>query len=213
MTSGKLADEFYLLAHADTTGKSRLNGRALGLGLAAGLLGELLNAKRINVYGGNVILTSHTRLSDVVAQTVLTQVACQPSALTVRTWLAYLAEQAPAWVGGRLCQARIVRVESSGLWRFKRVAYVPADLKAAAWPAVRLSMALRLREPLDEADVFLAGLAVATGLDEYLIRDAERPADVRDYLHRQLGMAWPAAHELLRHTHAVVANALVSHRL
>jgi hypothetical protein len=213
VTSANLANDFYLLAHDDTTGKPRLNSQALGLGLAAGLLGELLNAKRINVYGGNVLLTSHAWLADAVAQTVLTQIASQSSPLTVRTWLAYLAEQAPARVGWRLSTAGVVRVETSGVWRFKRIAYVPADLKTAAWPAVRLSLALRQREPLDEADVFLAGLAVATGLDEYLIRDAERPADVRDYLHRQLSTAWPPAHELLRHTHAVVANALVSHRL
>jgi hypothetical protein len=183
------------------------------LGLAAGLLGELLSAKRINVYGGNVLLTSHARLSDAVARTVLTQVASQPSPLTVRTWLAYLAEQAPARVGWRLSTAGIVRAETCGVWRFRRVTYVPADLKVAAWPAVRLSMALRQREPLDDADVFLAGLAVATGLDEYLIRDAERPAGVRDYLYRQLSTVWPPVHELLSHTHAVVANALVSHRL
>ena len=37
-----LADQFFLIAHEDRTGRSRLHPRATGLGLAAALLGELM---------------------------------------------------------------------------------------------------------------------------------------------------------------------------
>ena len=46
-----LADQFYLIAHEDRTGRSRLHPRATGLGLAAGLVGELLLLDRVRVNG------------------------------------------------------------------------------------------------------------------------------------------------------------------
>jgi hypothetical protein len=38
-SGGVLADQFYLIAHEDRTGRSRLHPRATGIGLAASLLG------------------------------------------------------------------------------------------------------------------------------------------------------------------------------
>jgi UPF0755 protein len=50
-SGGVLADQFYLIAHEDRTGRSRLHPRATGIGLAASLLGELVldNRLRINM--------------------------------------------------------------------------------------------------------------------------------------------------------------------
>lgn len=84
-------------------------------------------------------------------------------------------------------------------------------MKTAAWPVVRLAMGLRQRTPLDEHDVFLAGLAEATGLDEYLIRDADHRDWARGYLRHLISTVSAPAAELLAHTRAAVGNALVAH--
>jgi hypothetical protein len=206
------ADDFFRLAHDDTTGRPRVNVHALGLGLAAGLLGELLYASRIGVHDGQVYVAHYAPPSDVVGHALLDQIAGEPHRHTIRTWLSFLAEEAFDQVAGRLLRAGHVRAETSGFLWARTVTYVPADMKTAAWPTVRLAMALRRQAPMDEGDLFLAGLAVAAGLDEYLIRDADHQGDARRYLHRLLGTVWPPARELLSHTHAVVGNALVSHR-
>ena len=62
-----LADQFYLIAHEDRTGRSRLHPRATGLGLAAGLVGELLLLDRVRVNGGEVTVMSPDPPGDAVS--------------------------------------------------------------------------------------------------------------------------------------------------
>ena len=47
--TGRLADDLYLLAHHEHTGVSHLQPRALGVGLAGGLLAELALSQTRNV--------------------------------------------------------------------------------------------------------------------------------------------------------------------
>jgi len=130
----------------------------------------------------------------------------------VRTWLAFLSEDAYDQVAGRLVRAGHVRRESTRfLWRTWSTTYVPVDMKTAAWPVVRLAMGLRQRSPLNEHDVFLLGLAEATGLEEWLIRDADHRDWARGYLRHLITTLPSPAAELLRHTRAAVGNALVTH--
>lgn len=49
-----IADEFFLMAHNDSRGKAKLHPAATGLGLASGLLGELLLYGHITVSAGQV---------------------------------------------------------------------------------------------------------------------------------------------------------------
>ena len=48
-----LADQYFLIAHEDRTGRSRLHPRATGLGLAAALLGELMLEGRLRIVEGD----------------------------------------------------------------------------------------------------------------------------------------------------------------
>src|SRR6266704_4142496 len=52
--TGRLADDLYLMAHDDRTGKPLLQPRAAGLGLAGALLAELVLAGRIEVEPGGI---------------------------------------------------------------------------------------------------------------------------------------------------------------
>ncbi len=54
--TGRLADDLYLVAHHEITGKPHLQPRALGLGVAAGLLGELMLPGAIYLTRGLVMI-------------------------------------------------------------------------------------------------------------------------------------------------------------
>src|SRR5215470_10146321 len=66
-----LADEFFLIAHEERSGRSRLHPRATGLGLAAGLLGELILLERVQVYRGELAVVSREPPGDALQHNVL----------------------------------------------------------------------------------------------------------------------------------------------
>ena len=47
--TGRLADDLYLMAHQDSTGRRYLQPRATGIGLAGALLAELLLARGVSL--------------------------------------------------------------------------------------------------------------------------------------------------------------------
>ena len=55
--TGRVADDLYLLAHHEVTGKPHLQPRAAGLGLAGGLLAELMLAGSISLHAGRIVTT------------------------------------------------------------------------------------------------------------------------------------------------------------
>ncbi len=54
--TGRLADDLYLVAHHEITGRPHLQPRALGLGLAGGLLAELMLSGSIRIWRGLVLI-------------------------------------------------------------------------------------------------------------------------------------------------------------
>lgn len=205
-----LADEFFRLAHHDSTGKLRLNPRATGLGLAAALLAELVWPAKITVRDGLLCVADRRSPNDALAHGVLDQLAAQRHQQDVRTWLEALSQDAYEQVAHRLWRAGHVRQETSRrLWRHN-VTWTPTDINTAYLPWWRLSTQLRNGTPMGHRDAFLAGLAVATGLDTSLLDDA--PAAARVYLHRLVASAWPPLRELLLHTQAAVGDAVLTYR-
>jgi hypothetical protein len=207
-----LADEFWWLAHDDVTGEPRLAVRAVGWGLAAGLLAELLYEQRIRIAGGLVYLTgTRTPPRDAVAHAVFDQIKAESGRLLVRDWLAFLTTDAYGRVAGRLVTAGHVAARTSGFWPLRSTRYVPVDVKTSGWPLARLALGLRLRKPVPFEDVFLIGLAEATGLDGWLIRDAMHRDWVRSYVRHLLTSLPAEPAQLLAQTRAAVGNALVAH--
>lgn len=205
-----LADEFFRLAHNDVTGKPRLNAGAAGLGLAAALLGELMFARRITLQRGMLEVLDPSPPQDAVAHAILDQLIAQPQHLGVRIWLDFLSRGAYEEVAKRLWRAGHVRPETSRRLLRQVVTWVPADVNTAAWPWARLSHSLHRQEPLDQPDVFLVGLAAATGLDEDLLKGG--PPAAPPYLRRLLATASAPLHELLAYTQAAVGDAVLSYR-
>lgn len=94
-----VADEFFLIAHNDSRGKAKLHPSATGLGLAAGLLAELILFGQITVSGGLVTVLDRRPPADALAHTVLDQLIGESQHQAVRTWLAFLSQSSTTSVG------------------------------------------------------------------------------------------------------------------
>jgi Golgi phosphoprotein 3 (GPP34) len=207
-----LADEFFLLAHDDASGKPRLHPRVVGIGLASALLGELVLFGRVRIQGPDLVVVDGRPVDDELTDRVLTVIAGRRPR-PVSTWLAALADTAPAEVAARLAADGVVNRVSSR-WPGRGDRWVPADMSTAAWPAARLRMLLTHAEAHAEAppvpDVALAGLALSCGLSSYLLWDTG--PEVRDHLGRLLSGLGPVR-DLLAYTEAAVGDAVMSRRV
>ncbi|SDY99842.1 Golgi phosphoprotein 3 (GPP34) [Micromonospora pattaloongensis] len=206
----RLADRFYLAAHHDVTGRPRLHARAMAYGLAAGLLAELLYARRILIDRGRLAVVDRTPPPDPLAHTVLDHLVTEAEHTGVRIWLDFLSHDAGERVGQRLWRQGLVRREESRrMWRTATV-YVPADMNVAAWCWIKLATKIKRAEELTPEEVALAGLVVQTGLDAHVLAGAPRAA--RDYLHELTDAAWPPLRELLVQTGVAIGGGVLSSR-
>jgi hypothetical protein len=207
--TGLVCDDLYLLAHSDVSGRPFVQPRALGLGLAGGLLSELVLAGAVSVGHGGVAVMGRPPPDELLVR-VLGQVAAEPQAHPVGEWLAYLARAAPADVAARLAASGHLAPGKSLLpWRGER--WVPTDRDSAFAPVLRVRAALDASRPLALHDAVLAGLADACGLwfrlAQYLPGRAVRP------VHHAVAQLPPSLQDLISQTRAAVASALLAHRL
>lgn len=205
-----VADDSYLVAHHDVTGRPRKHPGAVGFGLAAGLLAELMLCGRLTVRSDTVRVVSAQPPPDALSHTVLDHVASEQQPHGLTTWLTFLAYQAASQVAQRLERAGLLeRQQARRLLRTESV-WVPTDMSAAAWPGTRLRMLLQREQRLELADVVLAGLVDAVGLSPQVLWDASsRTVEYRDYL---LSTLPDQLRELLSHTSAAVSKAVFAHR-
>ncbi|GIM87721.1 GOLPH3/VPS74 family protein [Salinispora arenicola] len=203
-----VADEFFLVAHNDIRGKARLHPAATGLGLAGGLLGELVLYGHIMVVDGDLSVVDRRPPADALAHTVLDQLVGEAQHRSVRTWLSFLAQSATTSVGERLSRAGVLRRRESRRLLRTTVGYVPVDPNAAAWPTTRLRVLLERSDPPPTlADAVLLGLIAAAGLDREVLWSTGPRAQ-----HRltSLVAALPAPlKELVAHTEAAVGAAVL----
>ncbi len=207
--TGRVADDLYLMAHHDLTGKPLLQPRPLGLGLAGGLLAELMLGGSIGLRYDGTVLAGRTWPADDLTRRVRDQIAAEPEPRPLTEWLAYLARTAAPDIAARLERAGyLTRVRDWVPWRPGRL--IPADPDWAFGPLLRVRSALDRSRPFDPREAVLAGLAVACGLgyrlDQYLT-----PTDRS--LQEATGYLGPGLRELIAQTQAAVDSALLSHRI
>jgi hypothetical protein len=208
--TGLIADDLYLMAHNDANGKSFVQPRALGLGIGAGLLAELMLPGAIAVRNGYVIPVSGRRpVPDVVTGRLLKLMFSEKEPHTVREWLLFCARGAAEDVAVRLERAGYLTAGSGWVpWRGKR--WTPIDVNSAFAPLVRVRAALDASRPPSARGAVLTGLAAACGLGFRLSlyavpprpRSVEETVDYLDY----------GLRELVAQTQAAVDSAVLSHR-
>jgi hypothetical protein len=75
--TGRLADDLYLLAHHEVSGRPHLQPRAAGLGLAGALLAELMLSGSIYLGPDRIAVTDRSPPDDGLARSVLGLVASE----------------------------------------------------------------------------------------------------------------------------------------
>jgi len=206
--TGRLADDLYLMAHHELTGRPFVQPRALGTGLAGGLLAELMLGASIGLGPDGAVLSSRTWPADELARQVRDQIAAEHEPRLVRDWLLFLARTAADDVAQRLARSGYVtRVGRRVPWRPGR--WIPVDPDWAFSPLLRVRAALDPARPLPAYGAVLAGLATACGLgfrlDQYQASAGRR-------LDEALAQLNPGLRELVAQTQAAVDNAVLSHR-
>jgi len=206
--TGRLADDLWLIAHHEISGKPRLAPRAAGLGLAAALLAELALAGSIGIWPAGIAAGGRPEPADGLAHAVLGRVLREQH--TVRDWLLYLARTAEDDVAARLAGAGYLdRVPSRRPWRGPR--WVPADPDCAFAPVNRALAALDPARAAPDTAAALAGLAAACGLGPRVLMYA--PPKARRGLEDAAGQLPPGLRYLITQARAEVASAVLAHRI
>jgi hypothetical protein len=205
--TGPLADDFFLLAHDNVTGRPRLHPRVIGIGLAGALLAELILLGRTDVRAGALVVVDDRRLTDPLLAGLLGRVRGERRPHQVGAWLSFLAPGVEDEVAQRAAgKGLLVRVGQRGLRRGNR--WAPADSAAATWPAARLRMLLTRTEPMAIGDVSLAGLALACGLVQHVLADA--PQQARQYLDHLVSSLAEPLRQLIVETESAAGNAALA---
>lgn len=208
-----LADDLFLTAHDTVKGKSLLSPATLGLGLSAALIAELVLWRRLDLVDGKLTVIDDRPTGDPANTAVLDQLLREGHHRAVRDWIAFLATGvAVDLTARRLARAgHVQRQERRGLLGAAKVFYVPTDSMTAGWPATRVRTSLGQGELLDVPDLVLAGLILATGLDQHVFvtLDARGRGQLFDQFRRRL----PAMlQELVAHAEAAVGDAVMARR-
>jgi hypothetical protein len=164
--TGCLADDLWLLAHHERSGRPHLHKRPLGLGLAAGLLAELMIAVPPGIVlwsDDAVTVCPEIPKQAVRAHPVLGLIAAETQPLPVQDWLMFLSRTAAGQIGARLEEAGYVTRCGSRIpgWPTR---LAPVNRDWAYMPVTRIGAALGSHPPPGVYGALLAGLAVACGL-------------------------------------------------
>ena len=212
--TGLVADDLWLMAHHEVTGRPFLPPRALGIGLAGGLLAELMLEQCIGLRPGGMVAAGSTLRRDELprdglALRALGQIAGEQQ-LPVRDWLLFLARTAPKDIAGRLAAAGYL-VRSGGWFPARAPRWVPVDPDWAHMPLVRARGAVEGSGSWTVYGVVLAGMAAAGGLGFRLAQHCQPPPGRGvDHAISQLG---PGLQELAVQVQAASGASVLAHRV
>ena len=150
------------MAHNEVSGRPLLELRGLGLGLAGGLLAELMLGRSAGLFPDGTVVAGRSWPADDLGQRVRGLVAAERP-FAVQDWLVFLAQSAREDVAARLMQAGYLRQAARRL-PGRRPRWVPVDPDWAFAPLLRVRSALDPSRPFRASGVVLAGLAAACGL-------------------------------------------------
>jgi hypothetical protein len=206
--TGLVADDLYLMAHHEVTGRPYLHRRAIGVGLAGALLAELVLAGSIRIWPNGAVGAGRVAPTDELARTVLGLVLSERH--PVPDWLAFLARSAGRDVAQRLERQEYVTLSGSRRpWRSDR--WVPVDPDCAFAPLFRAQTALDPAKPATVPGATLAGLAAACGLGPRLLPYG--PKGARRCLDETVRQLAPDLRELIAQTQAATDGLLLSQRV
>lgn len=163
---GRLADELFLIAHDDYSGRAAAAARTLDPALAGALLGELALDGRITIANAQVYATDDRPRHDPVADRVLGEIVHRGDGHSARAWVRFLAPRVRHQVGDRLVAAGAVHRERARRLNLRtEVRWPGLDPNQVAVPRVVLTALLeRSDEPLETRSAMLAALVRSAGV-------------------------------------------------
>lgn len=220
--TGRVADDLYLIAHHEVSGRPYLSSRATGIGMAGGLLGELLAVQTpaVTIDHGRVfplyrkdgdLVARYARPDDLVSARVLDLIVAESSPRPVRDWLLFLGRTSAAEVAGRLERSGyLTRPASLVPWRTRRP--VPLEGDWAQCALLRAHAALNAARALTPYPALLTGLTAACGLEfrySHLSNLSNAPARSAEEAARVLPRP---LRELIAHVRVTADAAVLSSR-
>jgi Golgi phosphoprotein 3 (GPP34) len=172
--TGRVADDLYLIAHHEFSGRPYLSSRSAGIGLAGGLLSELMaeQTPAVTLDRGYLIpryrqngrpVARYARPDDPVSRRVLDLIVAESAPRPVRDWLLFLGKTAAADVAGRLEHAGYLTRPAGRIpWRAGPLVPVEGDWSQCA--LLRAYAALDGSGRMAPYSAMLTGLTVACGL-------------------------------------------------
>lgn len=216
----RLADDLFVIALDHWAGRHVVAEQTLRMGLAGGLLIELLIEECVQLTGERFRPTEG-KPGDSVTMRILEHLKAEPEH-TLRTWLLFIGKTAVEEVGERLALRRQVR---------KSVTRRLLGTELVRWeaPNERIGVSLDWRGPrlaqklgagphrefgiATVSDASLVALCHATDLTKRLLRDAgpDSYAYVDD-VHRKLADKHPAIHAVALRVGELVGTSTFTHR-
>jgi hypothetical protein len=220
MGTGRVADDLYLIAHHESSGRPYLSSRSAGIGLAGGLLGELMAAPTpaITLDRGYLIpryrkngapVARYARPDDLVSGQVLDLIGAESVSRPVRDWLLFLGKTAAADVGSRLEHAGYLIHPASRIpWRASPL--VPAEGDWSQCALLRAQAALDGARTLTLYSALLTGLTVACGLGFRFAGLSKAPARGTE---EAVGVLPRPLKELIAHVQAAADATVLAARM
>ena len=165
--TGLIADDLWLIAHHEVTGRPHLSPRAVGVAMAGGLLAELMAAEvpALALRRGYVVplhrrdgglVARPARAGEPVAAHMLDVIVSEPMPRPARDWLLFLGRTSAADVAGRLGRSGYLTRPASRIpWRAPQPVPVNADWSHCA--LLRAHAALEAARPLIPYSALLTG--------------------------------------------------------
>ena len=208
----RLADELFLIAHDDYSGKPLAAAVLVDSALAGAIIGELFFDGRITIARSQLYVADDRAWQEPVTDRALGEMVRRGDGHPLRSWLEFLAPRVRDHVGDRLVSAGVVsRTTSRGLDLRTTVRWPGLDPNRVARPRVRLNAILeRSDQPLDPRTATLAGLVQSAGLLRALT-PANRSA-VANRIAAARRLLPPELRDLLNAVDAAVAASTVTVR-
>jgi Golgi phosphoprotein 3 (GPP34) len=210
-TPFSLADDFYLIGLDGRSNRPRLHAKAMGLGVAAALLAELVLNNYIQIHQNRILVASRHYAPEAREHAdMLSAIIAEPQH-ELPVWLSFFAQTSVDIVQERLVARRFMHVESRGMLRSKQT-YVPVDPMSVEWRSLRIARLISKRDIRSWEDLSIIGLIVATGLTDVVMwnasaEDRENLLIILRYLNDE-----PSLHALITQVETLIAAAVLSQR-
>jgi hypothetical protein len=203
-----LADELFLMTHDIQSGKARLSDPALGIGLSAASLSELVFSGSLMLSNGQLVLGEYPPPNDQLAEFLLEEVRNQlySQNLLVQDWLGAHHRSMLSRVADRMMRAGELRREEQQRLLVRNVTrFFPLKPAEAFIRCQRISSYLRHRVEITTGDAFLAGLLHVMAPSANLLELDEQG---RHYLEEIMPLLPPPLTELISVTESAIQVAL-----